>query len=274
MSFEAYETSEESGRPIELYEFYYLGQISRWTSWDRDITIGAFVYTATQLSRSDVTDAGGNISNQNLTLTCNADFPIAELFSVSPPSDVVNVIIKTVQQSDLSDPQVIYPGRILNVSWSNDTCKITCQSILTRLKQPGLRRLYGKMCPHLLYRGGEGECNASEITFRETATLSGVSGITVTAVSIGAQPDGYFDGGKLTAVIGGLTVKRGIRSHVGMTLTLTHRIPGLVPGMTVELLPGCDHTRATCISKFNNEPNFGGFPFVPQKNPFGQNSVF
>ena len=26
---------------------------------------------------------------------------------------------------------------------------------------------------------------------------------------------------------------------------------------------GCDHTQATCVAKFNNLPNFRGFPYVP-----------
>ncbi|MBV8777226.1 MAG: phage BR0599 family protein, partial [Alphaproteobacteria bacterium] len=29
------------------------------------------------------------------------------------------------------------------------------------------------------------------------------------------------------------------------------------------LLPGCDHTVATCQSTFNNLSHFGGFPYIP-----------
>ena len=30
-----------------------------------------------------------------------------------------------------------------------------------------------------------------------------------------------------------------------------------------ELLPGCDHTLATCQGTFNNLSRFGGFPYIP-----------
>ena len=35
------------------------------------------------------------------------------------------------------------------------------------------------------------------------------------------------------------------------------------PGDTFNVAFGCDHTQATCQSKFNNLVNFRGFPYVP-----------
>jgi uncharacterized phage protein (TIGR02218 family) len=275
MSFGSYEESDEDGRPVELYEFYYLGQVSRWTSWDRDITVGLLTYTQAILNRGNIEETGMSTSNPNLTITCEPNFPIAELFEVCPPSDVVNIVIKRVQLEDLTDVAVIYSGRILNVAWPADAAKLTCQSLFTRLKQPGLRRCYGKLCPHLLYKTGEGECNAVEANFKETVVIGGADGITVQCGDFAAKPDGYFAGGKLTVeMTPGVFEKRGIRTHVGDTITMTHMIPGLEGLMTVDVLPGCDHTRTTCRDKFNNEPNYGGTPFIPQKNPFGQSSVF
>jgi uncharacterized phage protein (TIGR02218 family) len=275
MSYGSYEDSDEGGQPVELYEFYFLGQISRWTSWDRDITVSLVNYTRATLSRGDIEDVGRSVANPNLTLTCEPNFPIAELFSVCPPSDVVNMVIKRVHLSDLTDVAVIYSGRILNVAWSGDACKITCQSIFTRLKQIGLRRLYGKSCPHQHYKQGEGECNVIAEDYREDVLLGGADGITVQAGDFATKPDGYYAGGKLEVeMTPGVFEKRGIKSHIGDTLTMTHRIPGLEGLTVVRVYPGCDHTRQTCIDKFNNEPNFGGFPFTPVKNPYGNSSVF
>jgi hypothetical protein len=36
---------------------------------------------------------------------------------------------------------------------------------------------------------------------------------------------------------------------------------------------GCDRTFATCQSKFGNSLNFGGFPWIPVKNPFAGDSI-
>jgi uncharacterized phage protein (TIGR02218 family) len=34
-------------------------------------------------------------------------------------------------------------------------------------------------------------------------------------------------------------------------------------GDTFQLLPGCDHTTATCNNTFSNLIHFGGFPYIP-----------
>lgn len=39
--------------------------------------------------------------------------------------------------------------------------------------------------------------------------------------------------------------------------------PAIEPGMRAELLEGCDHTIATCASRFANAANFQGEPFLP-----------
>ena len=34
-------------------------------------------------------------------------------------------------------------------------------------------------------------------------------------------------------------------------------------GDSFTILPGCDHTTATCENSFNNLARFGGFPYIP-----------
>jgi hypothetical protein len=36
---------------------------------------------------------------------------------------------------------------------------------------------------------------------------------------------------------------------------------------------GCDHLLATCRDRFSNVANFGGFPWIPQKNPFSGDAI-
>ena len=57
-------------------------------------------------------------------------------------------------------------------------------------------------------------------------------------------------------------------------LTLSRAVPGLLTGAAITLYPGCDHTRATCAAKFANLDNFGGFPWIPTRNPFDGGSLF
>jgi hypothetical protein len=72
---------------------------------------------------------------------------------------------------------------------------------------------------------------------------------------------------------------RYIIDHSGTQLTLIVPLSDLTEDVNdssgdalVALYPGCDHTRETCKDKFDNLANYGGFPWIPSKNPFA-NSV-
>jgi uncharacterized phage protein (TIGR02218 family) len=277
MSFEDYEDSVEGGKPYELFEFIYQGITARYTSADHIVFVGLVPYApaAGLMRTTDIEDTGKNVASQNMTIEAYPGFPPSELFSVAPPSDVVNILVKRVQQGDLTDARITWAGRVLSVAWTDDKVKMTCQSLFTRLKQPGLRRLYGKSCPHLLYQQGPGQCNVVAEDFRVPVTISSVSGIQVVSADFDAFPDGYFRGGKLSIETSpGIFEQRGIQLHVGDTVTMTHALATFVPGLTVDAYPGCDKTIQTCHNKFNNVLNFGGTPYIPQKNPFGNNTVF
>ena len=71
-----------------------------------------------------------------------------------------------------------------------------------------------------------------------------------------------------------------ILDHAGADLTLAGRMPELEAAIDdpettagVEIAPGCDLRRETCATRFDNLPNFGGFPDIPGRNPFGGSSL-
>ena len=89
-------------------------------------------------------------------------------------------------------------------------------------------------------------------------------------------PDGWFRGGVLrhAGLLGFIT------GHVGDRLTLAGHMPELEAAIddpevvaVVDLAPGCDLRRDTCAAKFGNLLNFGGFPDIPGRNPFGGTSI-
>jgi len=97
----------------------------------------------------------------------------------------------------------------------------------------------------------------------------------VTVNAAAAQPFGWYAGGYLEYdVVTGISERRFITDHTSGALTLTTVPAGLVVGATVRVYPGCDHTLATCASKFGNAANYGGFPFMPTKNPFDGSPLY
>jgi hypothetical protein len=118
-------------------------------------------------------------------------------------------------------------------------------------------------CNKILYQQ---DCGAARAPVTRTGSVvSGTrNGVTVTY----NQPTSIqFASGVLTWTSGKMN---GISYWVKMSLAggvLQMQSPMLYipqPGDTFSIVPGCDKTLATCTNTFNNAPNWGGMPFVPQ----------
>lgn len=113
---------------------------------------------------------------------------------------------------------------------------------------------------------GSALCKVNVEALRAAATVATVTdNRTFTATGF-AVPDGYFAFGEVTWVTGANAGKRmEVRSQtaagaIELQLEMPHPI---LPDDTFTVIPGCDRSKAVCISKFNNVVNFRGFSFVP-----------
>lgn len=268
MTYAAVETSAQSGRPVELYEFVSGSDAWLYTSADGDVSYGGNTYAAVPIARGEV-EATSETARLALDITCDRSIGVLDLFLTLPPDQIVAVTLRRLHAGD-GESITLWMGRVLNVSWNNEAAEIHCESVYTSLKRVGLRRLYQKGCPHVVYGPG---CNVDRASFKATKTVSTVSGVTLTFSAIGAS-DGYFAGGYMDWTSSGATHRRAIRSQVGGTVTINFPLPGLAASASVDLYPGCDHTLATCTSKFSNRLNYGGMPYFPSKNPFDGTIIF
>lgn len=270
MAFDDYELSVESGNAAELYEFSYQGGTFRYTSADNPITFDSHIYQVVAIQHTPPKEVA-DIAKASLTVTAPPDLEVSELFRAAPPDDVVGLVIRRLQIDD-GTAEAFWLGRVLSVRWPPDQSELRCESIYTSMRMPGLRRIYSKNCPHVLYGA---RCRAAEADFIETITVSAVAGRTITSPDFATFEDGYFSGGKIRwESTPGFYVRRGIKIHDGDTITVTHPIPGLEPGVVLSALPGCNHSMLHCAEKFDNLLNYGGFPYMTERNPFGANSVF
>jgi hypothetical protein len=64
-------------------------------------------------------------------------------------------------------------------------------------------------------------------------------------------------------------LRRTIKRVDGDTITLMSPLPNIPEiGAIVALTHGCDKSQSTCLNKFNNLNNFGGFPYIPHETVF------
>ncbi len=210
----------------------------------------------------------GDATRSSLGIKVPQDAPVGELFRVQPPSGVVTVTLYGEHYGD-NDFTVIWKGRVTSVEWVQPWLILHTENIFSSLQRIGLRRKIAAQCPLALYG-----CGVLKEDFVVNMTVSSITGAVVVCTPSSATD--YFAGGyaSWTHATRGTIERRMIRSSTGGTLTFAVVPPGLVPGMVIKAYPGCDHTLATCNSKFNNSLNFGGMPFIPSKNAFNGSSVF
>ena len=270
MSYDAQEISVQSGAPIELYAFTYGTTTLRYTSSEADyidtVPVVDETYTTASIERPEIESTPESARN-TIKLTVPRTLAIAELYRVSPPSDVVSLTIKRVHRGDTASVSVIWIGRVIACTFNGPSADLQCEPITIALKRNGLRRLYGKSCPYVLYGTG---CGVDKTAFDTATTVAAVDGLVLTVAAIGAY---NYAGGFVEWVDGGVTERRFIESHDTTALTLMQAFAGIAVSDSVTIYPGCDRTLATCNTTFSNAANYGGWPFFPAKNPFNGQPV-
>jgi uncharacterized phage protein (TIGR02218 family) len=174
-----------------------------------------------------------------------------------------------------------WKGRVVGAEVEGARLILSAESIFSTLRRAGVRAKYQSLCRHALYGRGCGLDIAQHLAI---LTVAAVSGATVTVPGAAAQPDGWYRSGVLR-----FGVQLGfIIGHVGATITLSRPMPELATALAnptldpvtgapqpiaVDIAPGCDLRAETCAAKFGNLLNFGGFPSIPGRNPFGGGSI-
>lgn len=259
MTYDAHELSMQSGEPIEMYQFTVGATNYYFTSAKSAITYDSNTYQPELIKRGNIdftTEKGRN----NLKLQTVRDFEIADLFRVSPPSDVILLVVHRVHYGE-TDGVVIWSGRVLNCDWVGSIASLNCEPVSSSLQRIGLRRMYQRQCPHVLYGAA---CGVDKTDFDLSTTILSISGLTLSCVDVDTFGDDWFAGGFIEFG----TEKRFITSQTSNNITISAPIAGLEVGDTIIAYAGCNHALTTCNFKFSNSENYGGMPYIPTKNPF------
>jgi uncharacterized phage protein (TIGR02218 family) len=281
MSYDQLETSTAEGRPYFLYLFAEGATFWRFTSRAVDWTApagaivgepGETVWTASALSHGSVVQSS-DPRRVDLSLTFAISDPYARRY-LGPRSRAVTTL--TIFRGHEQVPMEVvahWKGRVVSARTEGPRIILRCESLFTAMRREGVRAKYQRLCRHALYAGG---CRLDIEAFFVTGTATARASLQITVPEAAAQPNGWYRGGVLRH--GGLLGF--ITGHSGSTLTLSGRMPDLEtaiddPAITpaIDLAPGCDLRRDTCNAKFANLLNFGGFPDIPGRNPFGGLSI-
>lgn len=155
---------------------------------------------------------------------------------------------------------VLFKGRVAQIDEiGRTTAKVTVASDLTLLDIDMPRNCYQSNCVHVLYGSG---CGLARGTYSTSGNVFAGSSRT-TIIWPGAIS--AFQQGTITFTSGANTgVEATIKAAGSGWLLLAYPLPSApAVGDVFTAAQGCDHTKDTCSSKFNNLNNFKGFPYVP-----------
>jgi uncharacterized phage protein (TIGR02218 family) len=260
MAFETYEVSTQSAQPVELYVLVMGSDIWRMCNSIDSVTWSGDVYTPTIIGRGNIQSG---MEAMDIELPSNHPFPYQ--YATVAPGQTATLTIYRYHRADPSDVKIRYKGVVRTVSYTKQGrgAEIHVIPLTATFDKMIPDRTYQAACNNVLY---DSDCKVVRPLFDYVGSVSAVSGSTITV-------------GGLTAAKGATWAEGGYVSHntadfrlvlSQATDVLTLNLPFYddVTGTTVHVYAGCDHSAATCASKFSNADNFGGCPYVPTKNIF------
>ena len=266
MTFSLFELSRWAGKPVHLFRFARGTVAWRYTSADRPITLGNELFTPAAIARGPIRDSVEQAKN-TLTLTLPVDLEVAANWRPHPPGDLISVQCLALHFGD-TEPAVEWIGRVIAPKFTDTVLTLTCDPSFKSGRRSGMQLKWQRGCPLVLYSQGPGMCNVNKALHAVPATLTAITGLTLTAAEFGAIPDGKLAGGFIEWTrANGLREARTIMAHVGNTLLINYGATDLSAGLSVIAYRGCAHNTAAC-SEFNNDPNYGGAKDLPNKKIF------
>lgn len=262
MSYAASEKSGYGGKPVELYRFTRGITVWTYTSADNPITYNGEVYAPATIKRGAMPH-NDEVTNATLDLFLDPTLDIVTKFiSGSTPTPTGVTVMRRHRDELVSTEQaVLFIGAVGVVEFSEAETHFTCVPIQKSAQRKVPRWVYQTTCNHMLY---DQYCGINPTAYTFLGHITVITGRTVTVPEAAGKADGYYNGGYLKD---GDTYAF-IQTHVGPQLLLLAISPALVVGDSVATTAGCDRRQSTCIAKFNNLPNFMGWPYIPVQNPY------
>lgn len=180
--------------------------------------------------------------------------------------DGAAVVVRRGYWTDWALPAVgslhVFEGNVSDIDGGAPEIKITLRSETALLDTKVPRSIYQAGCRNTLY--DPSTCGVA----RSDVALTAAAGSTRVRLTSGlSQPTGWFTSGVVRCVTGANAgMIRGIKDHVQLGGVLVVSEPWPVTpaaGDTFLAAAGCDHTRATCASKFGNSANYRAEDYTP-----------
>jgi uncharacterized phage protein (TIGR02218 family) len=247
------------------------GEKFGFTDHDRDLAFDSTNFEAgTGFTGTEIAGAVGlNVDSLDVEGALKSE-RLNEADLVAGLYDNAVIEIYRVNWADTDQRVLMRYGNLGEVSRGQHHFRCEVRGLAHELQQPK-GRIVQFQCDADL---GDARCkmDLEQAAFRSNdgsvAALGG-SPRSFTASGLGAYASNWFTGGLITWLSGAnqdrtAEVKLHARSDSTVTIELWQQTSEpIAPSDTFRIVAGCDKQFATCRAKFNNVPNFRGFPHVP-----------
>lgn len=280
MTYQAQDITTEDSQPVYRFLFVQGDKVWRYTTAPVFIGDSAGTWEPAPIRASNVTSTN-ELAQNGISVELPRNLDLAAQFLGGVPEQITTLTVfrdqgENAESSD--DVMVYWKGRVVAAEASGDSVSLECEDTFTSLRRSGLRARYQKGCRHALYSRG---CGVVKEDYGRSVSILSASGFNIVVNTIQTSisdsndsnpPSDTYWGGGFVQLDSGAT--RYIIDQNGTTLTLLspfdpEEVDSTPTGAT--LYPGCSHTVQACLTLYNNLDNYGGFPYIPSKNPFSGN---
>lgn len=271
-----YAAVETGQRPVFFYHFWieYPTGTEHWrfTSFDQAISAEGETWAPEPVTHGQLRQtAKADREEVSIEAYWSATTPLRLFIPFMLPLPLKVEIVKRTLPT-LTAKTILFVGEVRSVEPKGKKLVARCSSFLDAMDRRVPSFLIQKDCNYILFEPNT--CRAVAATYAKSATITTINRdvIRVTHASLTGLGTGWFDGGWLQMGTGADLEYRAIMASTEIgggvhELVLNQRLAVGVVSDAVTLYPGCDRTFATCGTKFANSDNFGGFPFIPRRNP-------
>lgn len=268
MTYQASEAAKRGGKPVEVYRFSGTYDVYRYTSHSEPVTFQApdeeqeHTYQPIAINRGAVnivTSEDSDSSELEVSIPVGAELVIVYGFQIAPPE--LKLTVWRFHKSE--EPVRYWHGHVENISVARGTATIRVPSQFASALSGDFPNVYFQMgCNHTLF---DKRCGVPVEDWSITTEIVALNGKQVTVATVG-QLGGQLLGGDLVLPSG---ERRMISIENGNILTINYPFAGASIGDECILMTGCDLAwKGDCKNRYDNTLNFGGDPFIPNKNVF------
>jgi len=251
--------------PIELFLFQLGVTDYAFTNSETAQTRLAVTYQPETIWRSEIMKRPVG-QKEDLRVRVPSTNALVQLFDeLIPGSSITFTLLQRHVTDSAAEYVQLFKGYVATVSFSKDgrEAVIVIQPQTAKSLRTIPRRTFSRLCNNTHYGA---RCGLSVAAYQEVGTVIGISSRVIQVAGLtNLSATDYWERGFVR--FGDEYRLVNLQTNDFFTLNIPFRNSPL--GSSVIVAPGCKHRLdEDCTNKYSNTINYGGFPYVPQKNPF------